>query len=273
MKETTKLPSGTNPLLTPDDCDLAETIARGDAGLRAALKERFDFTDMDRLICDPWSVHLASESHPALDALDAEAAGGEGSGKSPRLVQCFLYMRQGSDDDNQYAHPIDILPTVDLNSGRVVHIFVPEGDKPDGGIPSQSVNYHREMLHTNDFLETSFREPPKALDITQPEGPSFSVDGNTVEWQKWKMTVGFNHREGLVLHNVEYDGRPVLWRASLVEMAVPYGDPQPPFQGKCAFDVGDYGTFFTWFFFLHSLYFWLVGFEMHRIVGPRSDSS
>ena len=70
MKETTKLPSGTNPLLTPDDCDLAETIARGDAGLRAALKERFDFTDMDRLICDPWSVHLASESHPALDALD-----------------------------------------------------------------------------------------------------------------------------------------------------------------------------------------------------------
>ena len=195
VKETTKLPSGTNPLLTPDDCDLAETIARGDAGLRAALKERFDFTDMDRLICDPWSVHLASESHPALDALDAEAAGGEGSGKSPRLVQCFLYMRQGSDDDNQYAHPIDILPTVDLNSGRVVHIFVPEGDKPDGGIPSQSVNYHREMLHTNDFLETSFREPPKALDITQPEGPSFSVDGNTVEWQKWKMTVGFNHRE------------------------------------------------------------------------------
>lgn len=28
---------------------------------------------------------------------------------------------------------------------------------------------------------------------------------------------------------------------SLVEMAVPYADPHPPFQRKCAFDVGDYG--------------------------------
>jgi primary-amine oxidase len=25
-------------------------------------------------------------------------------------------------------------------------------------------------------------------------------------------------------------------RASLVEMAVPYGDPNPPFERKCAFD-------------------------------------
>ena len=35
--------------------------------------------------------------------------------------------------------------------------------------------------------------------------------------------------------------RPVLHRASLVEMAVPYGDVNEPFQRKCAFDVGDYG--------------------------------
>ena len=35
--------------------------------------------------------------------------------------------------------------------------------------------------------------------------------------------------------------RPILHRASLVEMAVPYADPAAPFQRKCAFDVGDYG--------------------------------
>ena len=35
--------------------------------------------------------------------------------------------------------------------------------------------------------------------------------------------------------------RPILHRASLVEMAVPYGDVNEPFQRKCAFDVGDYG--------------------------------
>ena len=38
--------------------------------------------------------------------------------------------------------------------------------------------------------------------------------------------------------------RPILYRASLVEMAVPYGDVNEPFQRKCAFDVGDYGLGF-----------------------------
>ena len=32
--------------------------------------------------------------------------------------------------------------------------------------------------------------------------------------------------------------RPILHRASLVEMCVPYGDPNPPYERKCAFDVG-----------------------------------
>jgi hypothetical protein len=58
------------------------------------------------------------------------------------------------------------------------------------------------------------------------QGPSFTVDGNLVCWQKWQFRVGFNYREGLVLHQLGYedgDGvRPVLHRASLVEMAVPY---------------------------------------------------
>jgi primary-amine oxidase len=75
----------------------------------------------------------------------------------------------------------------------------------------------------------------------QPDGPSFQVTDNLVEWQKWTFRVGFNYREGLVLHDVRFEGRPVVHRASLVEMAVPYGDPYPPHQRKCAFDVGDYG--------------------------------
>jgi primary-amine oxidase len=62
------------------------------------------------------------------------------------------------------------------------------------------------------------------------QGPSFSVEGNLVRWQKWQFRVGFNSREGLVLHQLGYNDRgvtrPVLHRASLVEMAVPYGDPK-----------------------------------------------
>ncbi len=64
-------------------------------------------------------------------------------------------------------------------------------------------------------------------------------------WQKWKFVIGFNAREGLTLHHLRYvdDGRErsVLYRASLTEMVVPYGDPGPTQRRKNAFDVGEYG--------------------------------
>jgi primary-amine oxidase len=97
------------------------------------------------------------------------------------------------------------------------------------------------MLATNSYLSSVWRDALPPLDVVQPEGASFAVDGKEITWDKWSLRIGFNYREGLVLHNVKYDGRPVLHRASLVEMAVPYGDPNPPYQRKCAFDVGDYG--------------------------------
>ena len=50
--------------------------------------------------------------------------------------------------------------------------------------------------------ERGWRTGLKPLNVVQPEGPSFSVDGNMVRWQKWSMRVSFNYREGLVLHTV-----------------------------------------------------------------------
>jgi Cu2+-containing amine oxidase len=62
------------------------------------------------------------------------------------------------------------------------------------------------------------------------QGPSFEVEGSLVRWQKWQFRVGFDVREGLVLHQLGYwdDGRlrPIMHRASVVEMVVPYGDPR-----------------------------------------------
>jgi primary-amine oxidase len=85
----------------------------------------------------------------------------------------------------------------------------------------------------------------KPIEITQPQGPSFAVEGRHVTWQKWSFVVGFNAREGLTLHHIRYrDGerdRPILYRASLTEMVVPYGDPGPTQARKNAFDVGEYG--------------------------------
>jgi primary-amine oxidase len=83
----------------------------------------------------------------------------------------------------------------------------------------------------------------KPINITQPDGPSFKVtDESLVEWQKWRFRVSFNPREGAVLHDIHYDGRSILYRMSISEMTVPYGDPRPPFHRKQAFDFGDGGA-------------------------------
>lgn len=237
---TKELPRGVQPLLTPDDCNLAEEIAKSSSEVQHALKERYGITDMARVAADPWSVHLACEADIALTEPD------DPSMPPRRLVQTFLYQRvQGQGlEDNHYAHPIDILPVVDLNTETVVRV---DGlDRlPPPEIPQLGVNYHRNLVKTNSYLQTEWRENAlKALDITQPDGPSFTVDGNRVDWQNWSFTVGWNAREGLVLHKIHFDGRPVVNRLSLVEMAVPYGDPNPPYSRKCAFDVGDYGLGF-----------------------------
>ena len=85
----------------------------------------------------------------------------------------------------------------------------------------------------------------KPLDITQPDGPSFSIEGDHLRWQKWDLRIGWSTREGLVINTVTYtdgdDVRPVLYRASLAEMTVPYGDPSSTQARKNAFDAGEYG--------------------------------
>src|SRR6185503_2005304 len=92
------------------------------------------------------------------------------------------------------------------------------------------------------------REDIRPLEITQPEGASFSLDGNLLRWQKWSLRIGFNHREGLVLHTLAYeeDGRvrPVAHRLSFAEMVVPYRDPTPEHDRRTAFDVGEWGLGF-----------------------------
>src|SRR4029078_4942885 len=77
------------------------------------------------------------------------------------------------------------------------------------------------------------------------EGPSFTVDGHAITWQRWSLRVSMDPYEGLVLHAVGYedDGRvrPVLHRAAVSEMVVPYGDPGPLHGWKNAFDAGEWG--------------------------------
>jgi primary-amine oxidase len=125
---------------------------------------------------------------------------------------------------------------VDLNTMAVLRIE----DAGGAPIPPEPGEYARE------FYQDRFRQDVKPLAITQPEGPSFEVEGHQIRWQRWQMRIGFTPREGLVLYQVGYEDqgnlRPILYRASMAEMVVPYGDPRPQHFRKNAFDLGEHGV-------------------------------
>jgi primary-amine oxidase len=111
-------------------------------------------------------------------------------------------------------------------------------------------NYYPELLIGTKLAngdEFTYRDDIKPLHIVQPEGVSFQLNGNQLTWQNWSLHIGFNYREGLVLNTIQYfdkdEGRvrPVIYRASLSEMVVPYAAPESPWIKKFAFDVGEYG--------------------------------
>eukprot|EP00884_Botryococcus_braunii_P004086 jgi/Botrbrau1/13679/Bobra.0378s0010.1 len=215
---------GIQPMVTVDDCLDAEDICKADEKFRRVIKERYGIVDLDLVACDPW--YYGDRYMYAEDPMP-----------DGRIMQCFVYSRSRL-GDNHYAHPLDLLVYLDMSSKKVLEIL---GHSKPAVIPALDANFF--VPHV--VKERGVRTDLKPLNIVQPEGPSFKVDGYRVTWQKWNFRVGFNYREGLTLHDIGYeDGgriRPVVHRASLVEIIVPYGDPRAPFHKKCAFDVVDYG--------------------------------
>ncbi|KAF2193869.1 copper amine oxidase [Zopfia rhizophila CBS 207.26] len=162
-----------------------------------------------------------------------------------RITMCWLYMRLSNNPDaNYYAYPLDVVAEVS-DSLDVTKIYrLPSGaneqmnnDKKqfDHNKIHTSSEYHPDLTHGR-------RTTTRPLHVSQPEGPSFKVDGNCITWEKWTMRVGFNYREGMTLHDIRYDGRSLFYRLSLSEMFVPYGDPRCPYPRKGAFDVGNDGA-------------------------------
>ena len=146
-----------------------------------------------------------------------------------RVIRSLTFLRD-SPDDSPWAHPVEgLIVHVDLIENRVIGI-TDDGDVP---VPADGGNYGADAVGP---ARTSL----KPIEITQPEGPSFHVDGSLVTWEKWSMRVGFNAREGLVLNQVSFDGRSVLHRGSVPEMVVPYGDTSPTRFWISYFDAGEY---------------------------------
>jgi primary-amine oxidase len=210
------VPDARAPLMAAEYA-ACQALTRADAQIIAGL-ERRGITDPAEVHVEPWSI--------------GTFAAPEEAGR--RLVWTLLFHRE-QPDDNPYAKPIHGLHAVvdydDMTVVRVEDLGVVPVPPGSGAYAAHRVGPLRDDL--------------KPLEITQPEGPSFDVRGWEVRWQRWRFRVGFTAREGLVLHTVGYEDqgrvRPVLWRASIAELFIPYADPQP-FQGfRNAFDAGEFG--------------------------------
>jgi primary-amine oxidase len=195
----------------------AEEIVHADAEWREAMAKR-GLTEIAKVRACP----LTAGSYDLPDE----------SGR--RLVRVLAFVHE-SPEDLAWAHPVDgVAAYVDLIEGRVIKLI----DELDLPVPAESGDYNDPAVRGPE--RTSLRP----IEITQPEGPSFSVDGHAVQWENWSLRVGFDVREGLTLHQISYDEgdqrRPVVYRASVPEMVVPYGDPGPTRYWQNYFDTGEY---------------------------------
>ncbi len=210
------LPDGVQPPIMLDEFSECEEAARRSPEFRAACQKR-GIEDLSLVMIDAWSAgHYGNE--PPED-------------RGKRLCRALCWVRT-EPSDNGYARPIEgLVVVIDLNRKEVLRVE-DHGTIP---LPPQAGNWARQY-------NKETRTDLKPLDVIQPEGPSFAVRGHEVSWQKWNLRVGFNPREGLVLHTVHYDRRPLLYRASISEMLVPYADPKESAYRKNAFDLGEYGV-------------------------------
>jgi len=219
--------SDVQPALTYPEVFAAQEAIISDSNFQEAMAKR-GITDLSSVVVYPFTAGYRS---PA-DAVE------EG-----RFIRMVVALAQGP-NDNYYAHPVEgVVATVELDDMKVQ--IEDYGVVP---VPGHSGNYTPDGIKaaTNfpSFPE-GLRTDLRPISITQSEGPSFRVEGHQVTWQKWRFRVGFTPREGLVLHLVEYFDRgrwrPIIYRAALSEMFVPYGDPTPAHNWKNVFDAGEVG--------------------------------
>ena len=213
---------GQQPNMTVDEWHECDLMLRAHPALVQALARR-GITDMSVVLTDMWAygAALVPERYRGL-----------------RIGWSDVWYR-GSPDGNPYAHHVTGLhPVVDLNRMTLLEI---EDVSADGERPEVRGEY------TPALLGRPLREVAP-LEVSQPAGAGFTLDGWLLSWQNWRLRLGFNHREGLVLHQVGFDDdgrlRPVAHRMSFAEMFVPYRDASADHYRRTAFDIGEWGLGF-----------------------------
>jgi primary-amine oxidase len=218
---------GQQPNMTVDEWHECDVMLRSHPAVIEALARR-GITDRSLVLSDMWAYGAA---------LVPERYAGR------RIGWCDVWCR-GSERGNPYAHHLSGLhPVVDLNAMELLELE----DSYQGGQAPEVTGPRVRGEYLPDLLPMRLREVAP-LQVSQPGGVGFTLDGTLLSWQNWQLRLGFNYREGLVLHQVAFrDGgrlRPVAHRLSFAEMVVPYRDASPDHYRRTAFDIGEWGLGF-----------------------------
>lgn len=196
-----------------EEYERAEAIAKASPEWQAAMRRRGLDEHRELAFCGPLA--------PGYTGREDEVG--------RRVIRSLTFLKY-DENDSPWAHPVEgLIVHIDLTANAVIRVE-DHGDVP---VPAGHGNYYPEV-------QGAARTSLTPIEIAQPEGPSFAVTGSLVEWEGWSMRVDFNAREGLVLHEVTFQGRSVLSRASVPEMVVPYGDTAPGRFWISYFDAGEY---------------------------------
>lgn len=214
------LPSA-RPMIMLEEFLEVEKAVKACPDFIAACRRR-GIESVEMVCVDPWSAGSFG------------IAGEEGR----RISHTFAWLRTRK-DGNYYAHPIEgVNAVVDVDTMTVLRVDDHFAGRDPLPVPRTDSEYDARFLDR-------FAPGGKPLDVIQSEGPSFTVDGHRINWMGWDVRVGFNNREGLILHQIGHtaDGkrRPIIHRASIAEMVVPYGSPEQAHYRKNVFDIGEYG--------------------------------
>jgi primary-amine oxidase len=214
---------GVQANFTVDEYHECDEVLKRDPRVIEAL-ERRGIRDMERVLIDTWAYGglLVAERY-----------------RDRRVGWTDLWYSD-EEGSNPYANPIAGLHfVVDMNSFELLEI------EDSGSVerPHAMGEYVPRLVPGQ-----RLRDDITPLEIVQPQGVSFTIEGNHLRWQRWSMRVGFNPREGLVIHTLGYqDGerlRPIAHRLSFAEMVVPYRDPTEDHKARTAFDIGEWGLGF-----------------------------
>tara|TARA_B100000959_G_scaffold276117_1_gene330421 strand:- start:412 stop:2307 length:1896 start_codon:yes stop_codon:yes gene_type:complete len=193
---------------------MATELTKADKAYQEALKKR-GISNLDLVQIDPWPA--GGVVHESIE-------------KGHRALKTISFLKE-NETDNGYAKPITgVICHIDLTLKQVTHVE----DHGVVAIPKAHARYDADS-------QSELREHPKKIDIIQPDGPGFKVDGNLISWEGWQVRASVNPDEGPVLHQLSLNGRAILHRAALSDMVVPYGTADPMHSWKAVHDGTEYG--------------------------------